>query len=87
MPVSWPGDCLLGFSSGLLDAPVQLDSHVEPLHFRTDESGRIVVEVHQVVRDLSGTVIADDRVEHIFLIQGGLSGAWRAENCRRVGIN
>src|SRR5262245_1504278 len=32
----------------------QIDPHVEPLSFTADEAGRTVVDVHQVVRDLSG---------------------------------
>ena len=31
-----------------------IDPHVEPIDFRTDEDGRTVVDVHQVVRDLAG---------------------------------
>jgi nuclear transport factor 2 (NTF2) superfamily protein len=32
----------------------QIDPHVEPQRFTTDDTGRIVVDVHQVVRDLAG---------------------------------
>jgi SnoaL-like domain len=46
--------------------------HVEPIGFDTDEMGRTVVKVHQVVRDLEGNVIADGVVEHIYLIENGL---------------
>lgn len=49
-----------------------LDPHVEPVSFVTDESGRIIVKVHQVVRDLEGNVIADGIVEHVYSIENGL---------------
>src|SRR5262245_64384505 len=42
-----------------------IDPHVEPIGFETDEPGRIVVKVHQVVRDLEENIIADGVVEHI----------------------
>jgi ketosteroid isomerase-like protein len=49
-----------------------LDPHVEPVSFRLDEAGRIVVSVHQVVRDLSGATLLDRTVEHAYSIEGGL---------------
>jgi hypothetical protein len=49
-----------------------IDPHVEPVDFRTDEDGRTVVDVHQVIRDLTGNVILDAMVEHIYLIEDGL---------------
>lgn len=49
-----------------------IDSRVEPVHFSTDEDGRVVVDVHQVVRDLAGNVIKDEMVRHSYLIVDGL---------------
>lgn len=49
-----------------------VDPHVEPVAFTTDETGQIVVEVHQVVRDLSGTVLMDRTVRHAYLLDDGL---------------
>lgn len=49
-----------------------IDPTVEPVGFSTDEAGRTVVDVHQVVRDLAGNVILDARVEHIYTIEDGL---------------
>jgi hypothetical protein len=49
-----------------------LDPKVEPAFFRPDVQGRIVVEVHQVVRDLTGAVLVDQRVGHAFVLDGGL---------------
>jgi hypothetical protein len=49
-----------------------IDPHVEPLGFKTEEDGRIGVEVHQVVRDLDGRVLSDSMVQHVYRIQDGL---------------
>lgn len=49
-----------------------IDSHVEPARFSTDEDGRIVVDVHQVVRDLDGSVLDDRMVQHVYTVEAGL---------------
>jgi hypothetical protein len=49
-----------------------IDPHVEPESLSDDEQGRVVVEVHQVVRDLDGTLLADQRVQHVYTLRGGL---------------
>lgn len=49
-----------------------INPHVEPQRFQTDEIGRTVVDVHQIVHDLEGNVIADQMVQHLYLIQDGL---------------
>jgi hypothetical protein len=49
-----------------------IDPHVEPVGFREDEGGRIAVSVHQVVRDLSGKVLLDRMVEHVYTLRDGL---------------
>ena len=40
--------------------------------FYPEDAGRIVVEVHQVVRDLAGAILADERVGHCFTLEHGL---------------
>jgi ketosteroid isomerase-like protein len=49
-----------------------IDPHVEPRGFATAADRRIVVDVHQVVRDLAGNVVADQMVQHIYRIEHGL---------------
>jgi ketosteroid isomerase-like protein len=49
-----------------------LDPHVEPVGFRTEGPGKIAVTVHQVVRSLDGALLADQMVEHTYLIEDGL---------------
>ena len=49
-----------------------INPSVEPVGFETDEAGRTVVQVHQVVRDLEGNVVVDGTVEHVYVIEDGL---------------
>ncbi|MGF1522198.1 MAG: nuclear transport factor 2 family protein [Leptolyngbyaceae cyanobacterium] len=50
----------------------EINGHVEPVAFHSEEDGQVLVEVHQVVRDLTGTVLADEHVGHRFTIEHGL---------------
>ena len=49
-----------------------IDPRVEPRQFAVDDAGLIVVDVHQTVRDLSGKVMADQMVQHVYTIRDGL---------------
>jgi hypothetical protein len=49
-----------------------IDPHVEPRGFSPDGPGRIVVDVHQVVRDRAGAVTTDRMVQHAYVIEDGL---------------
>ena len=49
-----------------------LDPRVEPQTVAEHEHGRVVVQVRQVVRDLKGTLIADERVQHVYAISDGM---------------
>lgn len=50
----------------------EIDSHVEPVAFHLEVDGQVLVEVHQVVCDLAGAVLADEHVGHRFTIEHGL---------------
>lgn len=49
----------------------EIDPHVEPTSFHPEAAGRTLVHVHQVVRDLAGTVVSDGLVGHRFTIESG----------------
>jgi hypothetical protein len=49
-----------------------IDPHVDPVSFSEDESGRITVDVHQVVRDLTGKQLLDRMVQHVYTLRDGL---------------
>jgi ketosteroid isomerase-like protein len=48
-----------------------IDSQVEPESFE-EVDGKIVVQVHQVVRDVDGALLSDQRVEHVYTLRDGL---------------
>ncbi|MBE9066695.1 nuclear transport factor 2 family protein [Leptolyngbya cf. ectocarpi LEGE 11479] len=50
----------------------EINGHVEPVAFNPEEGGQILVKVHQVVRDLTGAVLADEHVGHRFTFKDGL---------------
>jgi len=49
-----------------------VDPHVTPKHIEADAEGYIVVDVHQVVRDLAGKILMDRMVQHAYRIEDGL---------------
>jgi hypothetical protein len=57
-----------------------IDPHVEPRRFTTDDAGRVVVDVHQVVRNLSGQVVSDQVVQHVYVVQDGLIRSMEIRN-------
>lgn len=77
--VAWPR----AFKGGFVEGPEavraywmeqwsEISPHVEPISFHLEQDGRILVEVHQVVRDLAGAVLADEHVGHRFTLMQGL---------------
>ena len=77
--VAWPRAFKGGFVRGPEEVGAywteqwsEIDPTVDPLAFYPEDGGKILVEVHQVVRDLAGTVLADERVDHRFTIEDGL---------------
>ena len=49
----------------------EIDPHVEPIAIARHGDDTFDVEVHQVVRDLAGAVIADSTVHHIYRFDDG----------------
>lgn len=77
--VAWPRAFKGGFVCGHEEIRAywteqwrEIDPHVEPSAFHSEADGRILVDVHQVVRDLNGSVVADEHVGHCFTIDRGL---------------
>ena len=77
--VEWPR----AFKGGFVHGPEEIraywteqwgevNPHVEPVAFHQEHAGQILVEVHQVVRDLAGAVLADKPVGHRFTVENGL---------------
>ncbi|RYG70742.1 nuclear transport factor 2 family protein [bacterium] len=77
--VAWPRAFKGGFVRGPEEVSAywteqwsEIDPHVEPVSFHPEGDGQVLVRVHQVVRDLSGAVLADDYVGHLFSFENGL---------------
>jgi nuclear transport factor 2 (NTF2) superfamily protein len=77
--VSWPRAFKGGFVRGPEEIRAywteqwsEIDGRVEPIAFYPENAGKILVKVHQVVRDLTGVVLADEHVGHRFTIEQGL---------------
>ena len=77
--VTWPRAFKGGFVRGPEEVRAywteqgnEIDAHVEPVAFYPEADGQISVDVHQVVRDLDGTILADEHVGHRFTIDHGL---------------
>ncbi|ARO27566.1 NTF2 domain-containing protein (plasmid) [Rhizobium sp. TAL182] len=48
-----------------------INPHVEPAGFHRSADGAIVADVHQLVRDLQGTLLQDKMVGHVFRFREG----------------
>ena len=50
----------------------EIDPNVEPRGFEEKGDGKVEVNVHQVVKDLQGSVLFDGMVKHIYAFEDGL---------------
>ena len=77
--VEWPngmeGGTVLGHA-GIRDYWTRqwgmIDPQVDPVSFHLDDDRRVVVGVHQVIRDRAGEILLDRKVEHVYSIEGEL---------------
>jgi hypothetical protein len=77
--VAWPngmqGGIVLGHG-GIRDYWTRqwglIDPSVEPMGFSPTGDGRVVVKVHQVVRDLAGNILKDQVVRHMYAFEDDL---------------
>lgn len=77
--VTWPRAFKGGFVRGPEEVRAywteqwsEIDPRVEPVAFYLENAEQIFVEVRQVVRDLAGAILADERVGHRFTFKSGL---------------
>jgi len=73
--VAWPRAFKAGFVRGHEEVRAywsEIDPHVEPMAFHSEGAEHILVDVHQVVRDLAGAVLADQHLGHRFTLAHGL---------------
>jgi hypothetical protein len=77
--VAWPRAFKGGFVRGPEEVRAywteqwsEVDPHIKPVAFHPEDAGPILVDVHQVVRDLAGAVLVDEHVGHRFTIENSL---------------
>ena len=77
--VKWPKAFKGGFALGHDEIRAywseqwsEINPHVEPTAFYPQNYSQVLVDVHQVVRDLSGFVLVDEHVGHLFTIKNDL---------------
>ena len=77
--VAWPRAFKGGFVRGREEVRAywkeqwsEIDPHVEPRAFHSEGAEHILVDVRQVVRDLSGAILSDEHVGHRFTFAHGL---------------
>jgi hypothetical protein len=91
--VEWPR----AFKGGFVHGPEEIRAywteqwgevspHVEPVAFHQENAGQILVEVHQVVRDLAGAVLADEPVGHRFTVENGLIRRMEVSSLRHTMV-
>lgn len=91
--VAWPRAFKGGFVRGHEEVRAywteqwsEINPHVEPIAFHPQDTGQVLVEVHQVVRDLAGAVLADEHVDHRFTIEHGLIQAMEVSSLPLSGL-
>jgi hypothetical protein len=77
--VDWPNGWEGGYVKGHSEVKAYwqrqwatINPSVQPLRFHQDAAGHITVEVHQVVKDLSGETLFDGIVYHVYQLDGNL---------------
>ena len=77
--VAWPKAFKGGFVRGPQEIRAywteqwsEIDPRVEPVAFHTQNDEQVTVDVHQIVRDLSGVVLADEHTGHRFTFERNL---------------
>ena len=58
-----------------------INPRVDPTGFETDAAGKTVVQVHQVVHDLSGKLLDDKMVQHVYTFRDGLIQTMEIRPC------
>ena len=91
--VAWPKAFKGGFVRGPEEVRAywteqwsEINPHVEPVAFYPEDAGQVLVEVHQVVCDLTGAVLADEHVGHRFTIEHGLIQAMEMDRLPSPGL-
>ncbi len=50
----------------------EINPRVDPVGFAETTGGRVVVDVHQVVKDINGQLVFDGMIKHVYTMKDGL---------------
>lgn len=77
--VSWPNGWEGGYVHGHDEVRdywqrqwAAIDPHVQPVSFLEAPDERVIVHVHQLVKDLNGAILFDGMIKHIYSFKNGL---------------
>ena len=77
--VNWPNGWEGGYVKGRDEVKAywtrqwkEVDPNVEPVSFKDKEDGQVEVQVHQIAKDMQGTILFDGMVTHVYTIENGL---------------
>ncbi|GGB77041.1 nuclear transport factor 2 family protein [Dyadobacter sediminis] len=76
--VTWPNGWEGGFVHGKDEVRVywlrqwqEINPKVKPVSMQPGADGAIVVDVHQIIKDLDGQVLSDSHVNHVYCFEEG----------------
>ncbi len=85
--VHWPNGWEGGFVSGHQSVRdywtrqwKEIDPYVMPVSVEERADNTVAVDVHQVVKDLQGNILADGVVKHIYTFENGLIARMHIED-------
>lgn len=73
--VAWPNGWEGGYVTGHDEVRAywvrqwaQIDPSVKPVSFATRPDGQIAIRVHQVIHDVTGQLLSDDTLTHVYSV-------------------
>ncbi len=57
----------------------ELNPNVQPVSFKENANEEIEVEIHQLIKDMEGSIIADSIVKHVYVIENDLIKSMKIE--------
>lgn len=92
--VGWPNEWKGGRLSGQAEIEAYwgkqfevLNPTVTPLSIRERRSGQIEVQVNQPVKDLTGNILIDNHVLHVYTMEEGLIRSMQVERIAELSYN
>ncbi|NMH26892.1 nuclear transport factor 2 family protein [Flavobacterium silvaticum] len=85
--VEWPSGWESGYLVGFEEVRdywthqwKQINTTLHPIGYKSLSDDRVEVEVHQIAKDLSGALLYEGKVKHVYSFENGLIKAMEIEN-------